>query len=98
MKEPELRKHANCSICGKGIMHAGLPLFYRVTVERFGIDIQATKRQQGLGMMLSPALAMVMGPDEDIAKPMMGPAIVTVCENCGTGANHCIAHLAELGR
>lgn len=99
MKETELRQHANCSLCGKGIMHTGIPLFYLVTVERFGIDMRAAQRQQGLGMLLgSAALATVMGPDEDLAKPVMNPVTLTVCETCSTEKEiHCIAHLPELG-
>jgi hypothetical protein len=95
MKEKELRQHAKCSLCRKPIMHAGLPLFYRVTVERFGIDMRAAQRQQGLGMMLSPSLAMVMGPDEDMAMPMMEPVTITVCEHCSTEMAPCIAALPE---
>lgn len=83
MKESELRQHSACSVCGMEILHAGLPLFWRVTVERFGIDMQAAKRQTGLGMMLgSHALAAVMGPDEDIAVPLMEPKVLTFCEPC----------------
>lgn len=83
MKETELRQHATCSMCGRKILHAGLPLFWRVTVERFGIDMQAAQRQTGLAMLLgSPALAAVMGPDEDIAAPVMDPKVLTVCEVC----------------
>lgn len=83
MKEAELRKHCDCSICGKKIMHAGLPLFWRVTVERFGVDTGAVRRQAGLAMMLgSPALASVMGSDEEMARPVMDPKVLTVCEVC----------------
>lgn len=62
MKEKELREHADCSICGKPIGNSGLPLFWKVTVERFGLNVDAVKRQQGLGMMLGAHIAMVMGP------------------------------------
>lgn len=95
MKETELRKHATCSLCGSKVMAGGLPLFWRVTVERFGIDIQAATRQQGLTMTLGHAgLAAVMGPDEDMAKPMMDAVTLTVCEACCT-APTCVAALAE---
>ncbi|MGE4078916.1 MAG: DUF2303 family protein [Reyranella sp.] len=38
MKEGELRRFATCSMCGKPIGHTGVPLFSRVTIERFGVD------------------------------------------------------------
>lgn len=82
MKEKELRDYATCGVCGQKIGHTGLPFFYRVTVERFGIDMQAVKRQSGLEMMIGSSLAAVMGPDETLAKPIMKPVKFSVCENC----------------
>ena len=29
-----------CALCGKGMMHTGVPLFYRVTVEHLGIKMR----------------------------------------------------------
>lgn len=84
MKEEELRKHCLCSLCGEKIMaRGGLPLFYRVTVERFGINLRAAQRQDGLAQFLGHTqLARIMGPDEDIASPLMEPLVLTVCETC----------------
>lgn len=98
MKESELRKHSNCSICGNKILASGLPMFWKVTIERFGIDIAAVQRQQGLTMMLggSAALAMVMGADEDMAKPIVEAVEIVVCETCCT-KSVCVAQLAEIG-
>lgn len=98
MKEAELRKHTTCSLCEKKILsNGGLPLFWRVTVERFGLDMSALQRQQGLSMLVgSPAVASVMGPNEDLAKPIQKPAVLTVCEKCGTHPT-CAAHLSEMG-
>lgn len=95
MKEAELRKHARCNLCHCLIGETGLPLFWRVTVERFGIDLQAVKAQTGLAMMLGNAsLAAVMGPDRDMAKPVMDAHTITVCENCAT-IDTCVAAMAE---
>ncbi len=95
MKEMELRKHATCSLCGNKILAGGVPLFWRVTVERFGVDIRAVERQQGRAMMFNgnATLAYVMGPDEDMAKSMMKPVALTVCESCAFAPDR---HLAEL--
>ena len=38
MKEAELRRYATCSLCGQKIGHTGLPLFWTVTIERFGVE------------------------------------------------------------
>jgi len=83
MREAELLKHATCSLCSKKIGHTGMPLFWRVTVERFGIDLRAVRRQDGLAQMLgNTVLAAVMGPAEDMAQPVMDPVALTVCEAC----------------
>lgn len=99
MKRAELLKHATCNLCGKPVGHTGIPLFWKVTVERFGVDLRAVQRQDALGTFVgSQILGAVMGPDEDLAKPMMDkPAIATVCEACGTGKQTMVAILAEVG-
>jgi len=98
MKEAELRKHAICSMCGNKVMASGSPLFWRVTIERLGIKFGPVQRQQGLTMMLggSAALAAVMGPDEDLASPVMDTVTLTVCEECCTKST-CVAALADYG-
>lgn len=95
MKERELRQHATCSLCNKAIGHTRLPFFWRVKIERFGIDLAAAQRQQGLGLMIGAPLAMIMGPDEDLAKPVMEPVTLTVCETCAADRNLPVAALAE---
>lgn len=97
MKEIELRQYADCSLCGEKIGASGIPMFWRVTVERFGINLKAIQRQTGLAMMLggSAKLALVMGPDEEMTMPMMEKVTLSICENCCT-VNHCVARLAEL--
>lgn len=95
MKERELREHATCNVCGRKTLASGLPLFWRVTVERFGVDLHACQRQDGLATFIgSTAIAGVMGPDEDLATPMMAPAKVTVCEPCMLEHGDRIMHAA----
>lgn len=99
MKESELRQHVTCTLCSRPIGHTGLPLFWRVTVERFGIDARAVRRLQGLGDLLgSHALASVMGPDEELAKPVMEPVKATVCEACALERGLPVAVIAEAAR
>lgn len=99
MKEAELRKHSNCSLCKQPILSGGLPLFYRVTVERFGVDLTAVRRQSGLAAMIGHAgIAAAMGPDEDMAKPIMEPVVLTVCEPCSINRELPVAVLAEPAR
>ena len=97
MKERELRAIAKCAICDKPFGHSGLPLFYRVTIERYGVDLSAVKRQDGLGAMLgSAALAQVMGEDAEMAT-VIDSGCLTVCEPCSLGPEP-VAELLELSR
>lgn len=81
VKENELREMADCDLCGKGVGASNQIFFYRVQVDQIVLDGPALNRQTGLGMMLNPALAMVMGPNEDLAHRIAG-AEKTVCANC----------------
>ena len=83
MKEKELRDVAKCRMCGKAIGHTGLPLFWRVRIQRYGLKIGALQRQQGLTMMLGghAGLAQIMGANEDMADKILDVEI-TLCENC----------------
>ena len=96
MKEKELRENAKCKMCGKGIGHTRLPLFWRVKIQRYGIKIDALERQQGLTMMLGghALLAQVMGPDEDMADKI-SEVEITLCEKCAVEEQWPVAALAE---
>lgn len=96
MKERELREASKCGLCGRGVMADGIPLFYRVTIERHGIKADAVRRQSGLEMMLGGAvgIARALGPDEDMTEPMMDPVKITVCEHCSMNKSIPVAVLA----
>ena len=100
MKRAELLQHAQCSLCHKPIGNSGLPLFWRVKIERFGVDLRAVQRQDALGVLVgNQALGAIMGPDQDMATPMQEhPTVVTVCETCSTAKDMPVAAMAEHGR
>jgi hypothetical protein len=81
IKEEELRKMAECDICGQKVGSGQNIFFYRVRVDQVILDLRNLQEQQGLGMMLDPALAMVMGPNKDLAHRLPGNE-KTVCGNC----------------
>ena len=86
MKELELRQHATCSLCNQPIGASGLPLFYVVKVERFGVKLDAVRRQDGLTALLGghAGLAQVMGTDAEMTETLMPERTLTVCETCST--------------
>ena len=51
----------------------------------------------GLEMMIGHVgIAKIIGPDEDMTKPMMEPVKLTICESCVL-EQHSVAVLAEIG-
>lgn len=79
MKQTDLQP---CAGCGKGVMHAGSPVFYRATISPMVVNLQAVRRQHGLETMLgSPALAHVMGSQEDLAAAT-STITACVCMDC----------------
>lgn len=72
-----------CAACGKGVLHTGVPLAWRVTIERFGLDRRAIDQQHGLELLIGdPRIAHVMGPDGDLAKRIDSPDVQLLCEQC----------------
>ena len=63
---------------------SGVPLFWTVRLQRFGLDLGAIRRQDGLAAMLGghTVLAQVMGPDKDLATPVSSEITLTMCESC----------------
>jgi hypothetical protein len=66
------------------MMHAGHPLFLRISIERFGIDAKAVQRAHGMELMMggNALLANVMGPDEDLATKIDGRKDMLICIKC----------------
>jgi len=86
-----------CIFCGKGMMHDGNILFFKVSIQRMGINMNAVKEQHGLEIMLgSPAIASVMGPDSDIAKPIGIQAKGLICDTCACDKKTVLAQMAEM--
>lgn len=102
MKQTELKP---CAACGKGVMHAGAPQFYKITIQPHVVNIGAIQRQHGLEMMLGAGaghnqnavatVAFHMGSQEDIAVPFGEPVELLLCQDCGI-AEQSIAALLEM--
>jgi hypothetical protein len=91
MKEAELRKLARCCCCQRLIGETEVPIFYVLTLERYAMDLSAVVRQSALETMVgSVVVAQALGPNEDLAKPLMIPRREMVCEKC--------SHIATVSR
>jgi len=96
MKQAELVALGSCGVCHKKIGDSeGLPVFYVVEISRAMLDRRAIRRNAGLEMMLgSPAVAAVMGTDEDMAKFICEPKRMFVHDRCADKTPH-LAMLLE---
>jgi len=85
-----------CAGCGKGMMHAGAPFFYRATVSQMIVNIAAVRRQHGLEMMMGAAapLAQVLGPDEHLAQDIATKTVL-LCSDCAMTGHLPIAALID---
>jgi hypothetical protein len=94
VKASELRV---CDLCGQGLMKSGLPLFYKLTIERMAVDMRAVTERHALEMLVgSGTLAEVFAPTADIASPIHEANTLLVCEPCSTRMEHdCVARLNE---
>lgn len=99
MKERELREASHCAVCEEPFGRATtMPLFYRVRVQLFGLDMNAIKQQDGLTAMLGghAMLASVMGTNAEMASEIGTSKTFTVCHACAMGEIE-VARLHELG-
>ena len=90
LKQEDLRP---CGLCGKGLMNSGIPLCYRITIDRLGFDHQAIKELAALETMVGSA--NVMGPNKDLAKPITDQYTALICEKCGSHKQVCMGELME---
>lgn len=87
-----------CPICKNGLAHSGIPLVWKISVERVGIDARAVQRTAGLEQMLggNVALANVFSPDNDFGVGLGGPITLVICEPCALENSIVIASFEEL--
>ena len=85
MKQKDLKP---CSACGKGVMHEGIPIFYRFKMETMGIDANAVRQVHGFEEMMlgNLAVAQAMGLDPDIATAVDEKEVI-LCHSCMMDCN-----------
>ena len=92
MKQPDFQP---CCLCHKGIMHTGLPVFYRIRIESMGIDIKAVNRQLGFEQFMggNAALAYHMGAQESLASSLDEGKTLLLCHACALDSEATMCHL-----
>lgn len=86
-----------CAFCKQGVGH-GMP--FQLTVahlrcDKHLLDCKAIQRAQGLEMMLNPALATLMGPDEPLTIKLPASLDILICESCWHEHLECLDPLAH---
>ena len=82
MKEAELRKRATCSRCAKLLGTSGSPVFAVLRQQDYIINLAAARRQTALEIAFGAAIALHLGPDDDMARPAVAEVDLTLCGLC----------------
>ncbi len=85
-----------CAVCGEGILHGGVPVFFRaVGLEYHVANAQAIQQHAGLEQMLGEAapLARILSPIDTISAVASRQVDLLVCLDCPTRTT--VAELAE---
>lgn len=87
-----------CAACGKGVAHTGVPVFWRVHIERMGIDGVAVRQTVAMEDFFLGNIAIARAfQDPEIAKPLDKPTQVLICEACALESRLPLAVIAEKG-
>lgn len=72
-----------CTCCGRGVMHAGSPFFYELTMRSCVVDVKNVQRMHGMELMMGGAvgLARALSPSNTVAQrlPAARHLIYTDC-------------------
>jgi hypothetical protein len=79
MKAGDLRP---CALCGQGVMHTGVPLFWEVRLQRMGVDLEASRQLAGMETFFGHVALARVFTDPEIAKAFGEPRTILVCERC----------------
>lgn len=71
-----------CAICSKGVMHQGVPLFFRVTIEHMCVDVREVERSAGHEQFIGNVALSRVFHDPDIAQKIGESKSVLVCQRC----------------
>lgn len=83
MKGKELRSIAVCASCGNKIGASGIPVFTRIRIQRFGLNLKALQEQDGLAAAVgSTIVAQAMGSDQDMAMSLTDEVLASICSGC----------------
>lgn len=89
----DLRK---CTLCGRGMMECGSPVFYEITARTCALDFQSIQQQAGMEMLLggNAAVAAAMSPTTTVAHRLPATRHL-VCAECALGSEQPVARFIE---
>ena len=88
-----------CAACGKGVLHGGGPVTYRVTFEQHLVNPGAVSRAHGLetyfgGGVRGATLAHVMGTGEPLFHPVSQVSAL-FCSDCFMSPDNWLGYACE---
>lgn len=73
-----------CALCGNGLLHAGSPVFYEISIASCVVDLIVARQLHGMELMMgSIAVARTMAPSTAIAQ-RLEPSRHFICASCAT--------------
>ncbi|KKL52571.1 hypothetical protein LCGC14_2284120 [marine sediment metagenome] len=102
-KREDLGNH-KCCACHQGVAHDGGISFYRLSVERFILNVRGIQQTAGLEMFFGgghtgAVLGDIMGANPDIAQPIFSkPLTLLMCEDCACMKPKPLAALVEMAQ
>jgi hypothetical protein len=92
MKANEIK---HCALCGRGVMHAGAFIFYRVTFQPMGVLVTEVQRVHAMQQFMHGNVAIAQAfYDPEVAAEVHPPVESLVCQSCALEP-HVLARLAE---
>lgn len=84
-----------CALCHKGVMHTGVPLFYRVRIETMGVDHGNVQRADAMERYMGGHVVLArVFEDPEIATAVVPETTALICQACALKP-HPFAMLAE---
>lgn len=71
-----------CARCGKGMAHAGTPIFYRVTLESMMIDARAVQRTDAMEKYMGGAVALARVFEDPVIAQVVVTHTTLLCQPC----------------
>jgi len=85
-----------CAVCGKGVMHQGVPVFYELTIRSVVADISNIRRMHGMEQVMggNVPLARIFLPSNKVGDRLPANRVL-LCADCAGESQLLLRFLGE---